>query len=165
MGRETRMVRRVVVPSSQSQEMADELLSLLLENYNSDSRQDSLVEKIERRMEELENLNVEFDPEQCLNGPMFAVLHQKGPVPFWEKYGKIPFLGRKTKNLKGQRYVTNDSADPGAEKTYKVTNYAEFFGDGKIQRRMIFFFVTDYFHERFSTLFNHLHCLLSIVFV
>ena len=103
---------------------SEELLSLLLQKANPESSTTKLdIKRIEYLMESLQNQNISFDPKTCLNGPLFAALHQTGPQPFWEKFDlELPF-GNGKKNIKGQRYTLNEDG------TYNVFNYAEFLGD------------------------------------
>ena len=125
---------------------SDELLSLLLQKklkpgYKT-TKED--IERIESLMQILQDKQVSFDPKKCLNGPLYAVLHQSGPRPFWETYDlrlQLPFSFEKDKdnandnenddennddkeqiNIKGQRYTLN------ADGNYDVFNYAEFVG-------------------------------------
>ena len=119
---------------------SDELLSLLLQKklkpgYKT-TKED--IERIESLMQILQDKQVSFDPKECLNGPLYAVLHQSGPRPFWETYDlrlELPFSFEKEKdndnendddkdqiNIKGQRYTLN------ADGNYDVFNYAEFVG-------------------------------------
>lgn len=98
---------------------AKELLDLLIKKYNLQTDiQD--IDRIEVLMERLENLNVPIDPTNTLNGPLFAVLHQKGPKPFWEKRS-IDTFGKK--NIKGQKYTKN------IDGTFDVVNYAQLLGN------------------------------------
>jgi len=120
---------------------AEQLIELLVGRHNNDDggQIDSEDENadIERLMQSLEDARLPFDPQTSLNGPLFAALYQKGTaVPFWEKYSR--FRSKDRKNIKGQRYVTVNRDREGRgdigdeeEDTYDLTNYAEFFGEGK----------------------------------
>jgi hypothetical protein len=108
------------LPATASSE-SSELLSLLIQKYTTKATKEE-IERIETLMQSLQNQNISFDPEKCLNGPLFAVLHQTGPVPFWEKYDLGLSFARR-KNIKGQRYLSNANGD------YDLLNYAEFIGD------------------------------------
>ena len=114
-------------------DLANELKSILLsKNKNGDDNTD----RIEELIKILSESNVQFNPEECINGPLFAVLHQSGPVPFWEKYDFQNVL--KFRNIKGQRYRSiltaadaNADVDDDANKntpSLDVVSYAEFWG-------------------------------------
>jgi len=108
-------------------EISDKLLSLLLQvHQRSDPIGESTAQQIESLISSLSTANVPFDPQVSLNGPLFVVLYQKGPVPSWEKYTRI-FTPNGKKNLKGQRYVAKIE---DGETIYDVTNYAEILGNG-----------------------------------
>ena len=99
---------------------AQELLGLILE-----SQQASVINergRIEELIDKLTKANVEFDPNICIDGPLFCALYQKGPVPFWEKYSFN--LRQEQKNLKGQRFTKRDGDDK-----YDVLNYAQLVGE------------------------------------
>ncbi len=98
-----------------------ELLSLLLQKYR--NKVSPLeAERIEELIESLTSRNLPFNPDISLNGPLFAVLYQMGPQPFWEAYDFdfSSFTG--IKNLKGQKY------EKAGDGLIGVTNYAEFWG-------------------------------------
>ena len=101
---------------------AEELLSLVITNFNADNPPQNL-ERIDYLINFLQDQNIPFDPTKCLNGPLYAVLHQSGPQPFWEKYDIG--IGKK-KSIKGQRYTRNKDGN------YDLLNYAELFGDSVI---------------------------------
>jgi hypothetical protein len=121
---------------------AEELLSLLLAKHRNKAGATSKddINRIENLMQSLAKQNLPFDPTTSLDGPLFAVLHQSGPVPFWEAYdfdlGALLFGGKK--NIKGQMYTLMDDGDgvrseSGSggtiEQRIRVTNYAEFIGE------------------------------------
>jgi len=97
---------------------AKELKSIFIQQQ----QQDIDRVQVDELMETLEKANVKFEPEECINGPLFCVVYQKGPQPFWEKYdigGKIT----KRRSIKGQKYTKI-----GNSRTFNVVNYAEFIG-------------------------------------
>eukprot|EP01083_Nonionella_stella_P233514 822631_1 len=119
---------------------AEELLSLLLAKHRNKAGATSKddINRIENLMQSLAKQNLPFDPTTSLDGPLFAVLHQSGPVPFWEAYdfdlGALLFGGKK--NIKGQMYTLMDDGDGvrsesggTIEQRIRVTNYAEFIGE------------------------------------
>jgi len=133
-------------------EQADKLVTLLVQRHNrqppTNTRRDntdepsssvssssSNDEEIERLMQSLEDAQLPFDPQTSLNGPLFAALYQKtgDAVPFWETYSQILRPAGGKQNIKGQRYSVVDDGENGGrgggEKSYELTNYAEFFGD------------------------------------
>ncbi len=104
-----------------STEESAELLSLLLQKHRY-KISPLEAERIEELIESLTSQNIPFDPDISLNGPLFAVLYQMGPQPFWEAYDfdLSSFTG--IRNIKGQKYVKAGDGLIG------VTNYAEFWG-------------------------------------
>lgn len=109
---------------------AKELKSIFIEQQQQDRKSyttpfsSSTIDRfqVDELMETLEKANVKFDPEECINGPLFCVVYQKGPQPFWEKYdigGKIT----NRRSIKGQKYTKI-----GNSGTFNVVNYAEFIG-------------------------------------
>ena len=110
--------------SNSLQETASELLSLLLESQQANVPLER--ERVEKLMDSLAEAKVEFDPDVCLNGPLFCAIYQKGPVPFWEKYS-VNF-GQEKKNLKGQRFTKKAENDDKLD----VLNYAQLVGNCKL---------------------------------
>lgn len=106
--------------STSLQEDANELLSLLLESQKTNAPTDR--ERVETLIDTLAEAHIEFDPNICLNGPLFCALYQKGPIPFWEKYS-VNF-GQEKNNLKGQRYTKRADNDDKLD----VLNYAQLLG-------------------------------------
>jgi hypothetical protein len=98
-----------------------DLLFLLLKRFNSQTTGEEDKE-IENLMGVLQDSRTSFDPEKCLNGPLYAALYQSGPQPFWERFDFGLSFGNGRKNIKGQQYLKN------AEGNYDVLNYAEFVG-------------------------------------
>jgi hypothetical protein len=98
-----------------------DLLFLLLKRFNSQTTGEEDKE-IENLMGVLQDSRTSFDPEKCLNGPLYAALYQSGPQPFWERFDFRLSFGNGRKNIKGQQYLKN------AEGNYDVLNYAEFVG-------------------------------------
>lgn len=109
-----------------------ELQSILLltsknQTKNRDMEQTTIIEEL---IQALINAKVQFDPQKCINGPLFAVVYQSGPIPFWEKYDfKLLMNKSNTMNIKGQRYrsITKDSS-PSSSSSFDLVNYAEFWG-------------------------------------
>ena len=105
---------------------AQELLQLLLTKYqtkqpNTEDDRQRIGEYITR----LSRAQVSFDPTDCLNGTLYAVLHQQGPkVPLWEKIG----IFRPSRNVKGQQFVYNNAEPP--QTAFEIVNYAEVWGRG-----------------------------------
>lgn len=101
------------------QEDSQALLNALLEQYRSSENTDYDVNAAIQR---LKAAQVTFDPAECFNGPLYAVLHQQGPKkPLWEKIGIQ--LGQT--NRQGQKYAYDS-----ATQVYDLVNYAEILGKG-----------------------------------
>lgn len=112
----SRPVGRVCLAGSKLEpqtNLSRELVSLILE----DRRDDEAKERIAAFVEELTAATVEFNPKECLDGPLFFSTVVSGPPPLWERLG----LDFAVKNIQGQQYVYNDD-----EK--RVINYAEVLG-------------------------------------
>ena len=84
---------------------AQALLELLLEPYRQRAPDNSKLNQndsstISSLITRLSEAQVEFDPAQCLNGPLYAVLYQRGPkVPRWEKLTRlVPKMDRTNNN-------------------------------------------------------------------
>jgi hypothetical protein len=111
--------------SSATQEISEELIQLLLSSksktYSGDRRMQELVDK-------LVDAKVSFDPEKCLNGPLYFSNVIEGPSPLWERIGI--FSG----NIQGQQYTYTDTET-------SVINYAEIFGSGEFQWRTFLTFL------------------------
>jgi hypothetical protein len=108
----------------EQQDDARELLALLVDRQGQVRNKKSALDDqfIRDCISRLSNAQVTFDPADCLNGPLYAVLHQQGPqVPLWEKIG----IFGKSKNIKGQKYKFNQN-----EGTFDLINYAELLGEG-----------------------------------
>ena len=102
---------------------AQTLLRLLVQPRASAQSKDDPTLKIRSLITRLSEAQVAFDPAQCLNGPLYAVLHQQGPkVPRWEKIGRL--LPNNT-NIKGQQFVFRPDTQ-----SFDIVNYAEVFGRG-----------------------------------
>jgi hypothetical protein len=110
---------RLAKPTSSSPPEAKELLDLLIKKYNFQTDLEE-ISRIEVLMQRLQHLNVPVDPVNSLNGPLFAVLHQTGPEPFWEKRS-IDFFGKK--NIKGQKYTKRSDG------SFNIVNYAQLLGN------------------------------------
>mmetsp|Transcript_20073 Transcript_20073/g.24735 ORF Transcript_20073/g.24735 Transcript_20073/m.24735 type:complete len:287 (-) Transcript_20073:2081-2941(-) len=109
-----------------------ELESILRNKFKiNEAMNDSDKTKIDNLIDILIQSKSKFDPSNCINGHLFAVLYQSGPIPFWEKYD---FKFFKRNNIKGQRYTTistnnNDyQKKGGGELCFDLVNYAEFWG-------------------------------------
>lgn len=108
-------------PSSNSEvDVASKNLLSLLLNRNK-SKDD--VSRIKSLVEYLQKSESYFDPDVCLNGPLYAVMYQSGPKPFWEKldFG-FSMMDKKRFNVKGQKYTKISNG------VYDVRNYAEVLG-------------------------------------
>ena len=104
-------------------EVADDLLQLLLQRYRGTVRSNDDVTIIANYIDRLTTARVTFDLATCFaDDDLYVVMHQQGPaVPLWEKISR----GRNT-NLKGQQYKYNASC----QKFDSLTNYAELWGPG-----------------------------------
>lgn len=100
-------------------EASENLLVLLLKRFNSQTTKDEDTQ-IENLMYVLQDSQSSFDPDNCLNGPLYAALYQTGPQPFWERFDLGFRIGKK--NIKGQQYMNNEKGD------FDLRNYAEFIG-------------------------------------
>ena len=101
---------------------SEDLLLLLLKRFNSQTTKED-DKQIENLMGVLQDSETSFDPDSCLNGPLYAALYQCGPQPFWERFDFGFTFGNGRKNIKGQQYLNNP------EGSYDLINYAEFVGD------------------------------------
>lgn len=110
---------RLVKPTSSSPPEAKELLDLLIKKYHFQTDLED-IGRIEVLMQRLQHLNVPIDPTNSLDGPLFAVLHQTGPKPFWEKRS-IDIFGKK--NIKGQKYTKRSDG------SFDIVNYAQLLGN------------------------------------
>jgi hypothetical protein len=117
----TRPTQSMIFGKSTSNSLpeAKELLDLLIKKYNFQANTQD-IDRIEVLMQSLQNLNVPINPEMTLDGPLYAVLHQAGPKPFWEKRS-IDIAGKR--NIKGQKYTKNRDG------TFDIVNYAQLFGE------------------------------------
>jgi hypothetical protein len=97
-------------------EAANELLSLMIDRRRKNAGgSDDKLKRIDLLVDVLQEGQVSFDPEECLNGPLFIVSYRRGPPPLWEK------LGLMRQDVQGQQYRYGNR-----EKS--VINYAEIFG-------------------------------------
>lgn len=111
---------RLASTNSQVESASEELLSLLL---GANKSKDDEISRINSLVDFLQESNSWFDPDVSLNGPLYAVLYQSGPRPFWEKFDLGLSLGTQSrKNIKGQKYTKVSDG------VYNVQNYAEFIG-------------------------------------
>lgn len=121
----TRFATLSPTPSSSSQvlptdEEAEDLLEVLLQRFRTNQATDY---DIGRAIDRLSDARVCYDPAECFNGPLYAVLHQQGPKkPLWETIG----LANKRNNIKGQRYIYKPETQD-----YDIANYAEILGKGE----------------------------------
>ena len=92
-------------------ELTGELVSILL-NKRGDGQARMRVHDI---VGQLVSMQVDFDPKQCLDGPLFVSHIISGPRPLWEK------VGLTGSNIQGQQYVYN-------EDEMSVINYAQILG-------------------------------------
>lgn len=123
------------LPSSQSTisseiaEISTELVQQLL--LPSEQRQEDQISSL---AQQLVQAKVSFNPNECLDGPLYFSNVLEGPSPLWEKIGILSFI---SKNLQGQQYTYND-------KERSVINYAEIFGSGTLKLQWF------WHHFRFS---------------
>lgn len=117
----TRPTKSIIIGKSTSNSLpeAKELLDLLIKKYKFKANTQD-IDRIEVLMQRLQNLNVPINPDIALDGPLYAVLHQTGPKPFWEKRS-IDFAGKR--NIKGQKYTNKGDG------TFDIVNYAQLFGE------------------------------------
>jgi len=139
-------------------EASDNLLELLLKRFNSQTTKNEDTQ-IENLMNVLQDSQSSFDPDNCLNGPLYAALYQTGPQPFWERFDLGFSFRNGRKNLKGQQYMNNEKGD------FDLRNYAEFIGKlfsveavgtcrkNKVQASIAIERNTDTFPNLFSKLF------------
>lgn len=107
--------------NTQVESASEQLLSLLIDTNKSI---DDDIPRINSLIKFLQDTNSWFDPDISLNGPLYAVMYQSGPRPFWEKFDLGLSLGtKKRKNIKGQKYTQVSDG------VYDVQNYAEFIGE------------------------------------
>jgi hypothetical protein len=122
---------------------AQDLLELLLHRYqNPNDSSSTPMNKIAELIQRLAQAQVVFDPAECLNGPLYVVLHKQGPkVPLWEKIGVLS----QSSNIQGQQYTVlpkggsgdeNDNDNDAAEADFTVVNYAEILGKGMSTRKI-----------------------------
>mmetsp|Transcript_13156 Transcript_13156/g.24727 ORF Transcript_13156/g.24727 Transcript_13156/m.24727 type:complete len:278 (-) Transcript_13156:47-880(-) len=106
--------------NSRVESASEDLLSLLLDTNKSKHDDEFQIESL---INFLKETNSQFNPDVSLNGPLYAVVYQSGPRPFWEKFDLGLSLGtKKRKNIKGQKYTKVSDG------VYNVQNYAEFIG-------------------------------------
>jgi hypothetical protein len=110
--------------SSSVSQTSERLLGLLIDNAKSKgiSKEDAEIQSL---MQELIDAGVQFDPRECLEGPLYAVAYQYGPTPFWIKYSKWNPSGKL--NIEGQQFTSRIQDDDGDER-YDAIAYGEFFG-------------------------------------
>jgi len=105
------------------QKAAQDLLKLVLKTYRYPTNDDT-VQQMNDGITNLAQGQVSFDPAECLNGPLYVVLHQQGPkIPLWKKIGLFDRGGNS--NLQGQIFELNPMGD------FNLVNYAEVFGKCK----------------------------------
>jgi hypothetical protein len=141
----TEQKRIGVFPTTSVEEVADELLDLALMRSKGQGG-DAMNSRVDELMQHLIESRVKYDPNVVLNGPLYAVQYQTGPVPSWEKFSQLSPTGKP--NLKGQQYTLIESpgsSDTISPPTYQVVNYAELFGPGKAA---IFFIYCFFCHTR-----------------
>ena len=100
--------------------IALDLLALLLQRYRGEiAPSASLDARIDEMITRLAQARVTFNIAECLNGPLYVVLHQQGPkLPLWEKISRAS-----SQNLKGQQYTYR-----AASNSFDFFNYAELWG-------------------------------------
>jgi hypothetical protein len=148
----TEQKRIGVFPTTSVEEVADELLDLALMRSKGQGG-DAMNSRVDELMQHLIESRVKYDPNVVLNGPLYAVQYQTGPVPSWEKFSQLSPTGKP--NLKGQQYTLIESpgsSDTISPPTYQVVNYAELFGPGKAAIFVIHcFFITHESASHFKT--------------
>ena len=112
-------------------ESSQELLSLLLKKtspiYSKMNNDNNLDKEINSLVRLLIASKTPFDPQKCIDGPLFASVHFIGNTPLWEKIG-LPGLVR---NVKGQKYTLDRTIEnaAGAAGGGTFVNYAEIWGN------------------------------------
>lgn len=114
----------VTIPTPRQNTVQTEQLSAELIELLTDPRSKQNNERIAQLVDELvASPGLAFDPQTCLDGPLFVSRVVTGERPLWERIGG--WLGIQS-NRQGQQYTyTNDG-----EKS--VINYAEIFGPGEL---------------------------------
>eukprot|EP00978_Attheya_sp_CCMP212_P000760 scaffold1542_cov49-Attheya_sp.AAC.2 len=107
-----------VYPTASVEEAADELLDLALMRSKGQGG-DVMNSRMDELMQLLIESRVKYDPNVILNGPLYAVQYQTGPVPSWEKFSQLSPMGKP--NLKGQQYTLIES--PGSSDTISPPTY------------------------------------------
>ena len=112
-----------ILRKQSSETDAQTLLELLVREPETPSQDPTIIRSLITR---LTKAQVTFDPAECLNGPLYAVVHQQGPkVPRWEKIGRLLPFTSKNANIKGQQFVFRPDTQ-----SFDIVNYAEVFGRG-----------------------------------
>ena len=112
-------------------ESSQELLGLLLQKTSSINSKMYNDNNLDKEINSLVRLLIasktSFDPQKCIDGPLFASVHFIGNTPLWEKIG-LPGLVR---NVKGQKYTLDRTIEnaAGAAGGGKFVNYAEIWGN------------------------------------
>jgi hypothetical protein len=92
-----------------NQETSQELLCLLLQKSSSTNTKANNVKLLDNQINSLVRLLIgfktPFDPQKCIDGPLFASIYFLGDTPLWEKIGSG--LGR---NVKGQKYTLDSTS-------------------------------------------------------
>jgi len=133
MGKDTNTNNKNVAAQKISQTLVEILLARRQRGISSGEIDETVIDAtIQTLIQELADLQVTFDPEQCLNGPLFVVLHQQGPkVPLWEKIGFLKQKQGDNPNVQGQQHSSlmgNEGGKEPTEADFKVRNYAEMLG-------------------------------------
>jgi hypothetical protein len=112
-------------------ESSQELLNLLLQKTSSINSKMNNDNNLDKQINSLVRLLIAsktpFDPQKCIDGPLFASVHFIGNTPLWEKIG-LPGL---VKNIKGQKYTLDRTIESaaGAADGGTFVNYAEIWGN------------------------------------
>jgi len=134
MGNDANTNNKNVAAPKISQTLVEILLARRQRGISSGEMDETVIDAtIQTLIQELADLQVTFDPEECLNGPLFVVLHQQGPkVPLWEKIGFLKKKQGDNPNIQGQQYSSISDMEGGGnepvEADFKVRNYAEILG-------------------------------------
>lgn len=106
---------------AQIETISDELLSLVLNRWNSGDRTKEIDSKIDNLMNMLIESKTKFDPNISLVDTFYATIYTSGgsKEPLWKTIAEI----FSNKNIQGQKYVSGNKENEGY-----VVNYSEILG-------------------------------------
>ena len=117
-----------VSTTATTQEASQELLRLLFQKSSSTNSKANNVKLLDNQINSLVRLLIRsktsFDPEKCIDGPLFASIYFIGNTPLWEKIGS-GFV----RNVKGQKYTLNSTSGTVSGGGGTFVNYAEIWGN------------------------------------